>query len=215
MGLCAMTHAALAQDRHQPGMHGGGQHRFDDPKRWAKSFDDPARDEWQKPDAVIKALALDPAYVVADIGAGTGYFTVRLARAVPSGLAFAVDIEPKMARYIAERARAEKLPNVRTVVGSETSPNLPQPVDRVLLVNAYHHIDARPDYFRGLRQSLKPGARVAIIDYRVDAPRGAPRHVRMAPEKIAAEMKEAGYRLVESFDFLPLKTYQVFEVASP
>jgi predicted methyltransferase len=194
---------------------GGHAHRFDDPQRWAKTFDDPARDKWQKPDEVIKALALEPGQLVADIGAGTGYFTVRLARAVPTGLVFAVDVEPKMARYIAERARKEKLANVRTVVGGEEAANLPQPVDRVLVVNTYHHIDARPTYFRALRDSLKPGARVAIIDHRLDAPRGAPKHMRLPPEKIAAEMEEAGYRLVEAFEFLPYQSYQVFSVARP
>jgi precorrin-6B methylase 2 len=164
---------------------------------------------------VIQALALEPAHLVADIGAGTGYFAVRLARALPSGMVFAVDIEPKMAGHIAKRAKAEKLSNIRTVVGDATSPKLPQPVDRVLLINTYHHIDARPGYFRALRPSLKPGARVAIVDYRVDAPRGAPKHMRLPPEKIAAEMAEAGYRLVESFDFLPLQTYQVFAADKP
>jgi len=213
IAVLAMPGAGWSQ--HQ--QHGEGQgahgHRFDDPAEWSKRFDDPARDEWQKPGEVIRALALEPSHVVADIGAGTGYFTVRLARAMPSSLVFAVDIEPKMARHIAERARAEKLANVRTAVGSAKSANLPQPVDRVLLVNTYHHIDERQAYFRDLRQSLKPGARVAIIDYRPDAPSGSPKHMRMAPEEIAAEMKQAGYRLVETFDFLPLQTYQVFEVA--
>lgn len=217
IALLAVPGTGWSQHRqHGEGQAGGGHgHRFDDPAEWSKRFDDPARDEWQKPDEVIRALALEPAHIVADIGAGTGYFTVRLARAVPSSLVFAVDVEPKMARHIAERARTERLANVRTVVGSAASANLPQPVDRVLLVNSYHHIDERTAYFRDLRESLRPGARVAIIDYRPDAPRGSPKHMRMAPEKIAAEMKEAGYRLVEAFDFLPLQTYQIFEAASP
>lgn len=201
---------------HGAGGHGaGGHHRFDDPKKWAKTFDDPARDTWQKPDAVITALALDPTHLVADIGAGTGYFTLRLARAVPSGTVFAVDIEPSMTKYMAERAAAEKLSNVTTVVGDAASPKLPQPVDLVLLVNTYHHIDDRPAYFRALRGSLKAGGRVAIIDYRLDAPRGAPKHMRLAPDRIAGEMAEAGYRRAGSFDFLPYQSYQLFSAEAP
>lgn len=85
------------------------RHAFSDAERWARIFEDPARDAWQKPDEVVQALRLAPDAVVADIGAGTGYFAARLARAVPNGRVFAVDIEPDMVRYLTERARREKL----------------------------------------------------------------------------------------------------------
>jgi ubiquinone/menaquinone biosynthesis C-methylase UbiE len=91
-------------------------HRFEHADAWAKQFDDPSRDAWQQPDKVITALALTPSMTVADVGAGTGYFTVRLARAVPQGEVIATDIEPDMVRYLGERAEREHLPNIRALL---------------------------------------------------------------------------------------------------
>ena len=186
------------------------QHKFDDPARYAKSFDDPARDKWQMPDRVIGALGLKPGMSVADVGAGTGYFTVRLAR-VPGVSVLAVDIEPKMLEHLKTRAAAEKLTNVSTVLAGANSPNLPQPVDVVFVVDTYHHLPNRPVYFRELRKSLKPGGRVAIVDFRKDAPDGPPAHFRFTPEQITGEMKEAGYTLAASHDFLPRQHFLVYQ----
>jgi cyclopropane fatty-acyl-phospholipid synthase-like methyltransferase len=196
-----------AQDMHK---HGGHHPRFDDPKKWSSSFDDPERDTWQMPDRMIEALALRPTDNVADVGAGTGYMAVRFARALKDGTVFAVDIEPNMVKHMAERAKAAGIGNLRAVTGSETSPNLPEPVDVVFLLNVYHHLDKRPDYFRRLRSSLKPGGRVAIVDFRPDAPAGAPKHMRISADRITEEMKAAGYKPVGSFDFLPRQNFLAF-----
>src|SRR5512135_3343759 len=131
-------------------------HGFSNAERWATQFDDPARDTWQKPDAVIRALAPAPDAVIADIGAGTGYFSVRLARAVPHGKVIGVDIEPDMVRYLAQRAHREGLANLSAQLGAADDPRLPVKVDLVLLVDTYHHIASREDYFRRLRSSLEP-----------------------------------------------------------
>ncbi|MGE0360978.1 MAG: methyltransferase domain-containing protein [Vicinamibacterales bacterium] len=180
------------------------QHRFDDPERYAKGFDDPARDAWQMPDRVIAALALKPGDRVADIGAGTGYFSTRLARAAARPTVFAADIEPAMVGYLAKRAAAEGLANMRAVQASATSPQLPEPVDVVLVVDTFHHIGNRTAYFAGLRRQLRPGGRVAIVDFRKDAPGdGPPAHFRFTPDQITAEMSAAGYVLDAGHDFLP------------
>ncbi|MFM2129186.1 MAG: hypothetical protein RL477_732, partial [Pseudomonadota bacterium] len=184
-----------------------------DPERWARSFDDPARDAWQKPDEVIAALSLRPTDTVADIGAGTGYFAVRIARAVPQGEVLAVDVAPRMVAYLADRARKTGIANLRAVQGGPSSPDLPVAADVVLLVDTYHHIDGRIAYFRALHAMLKPGARVAIVDFRPESLRGAPKHFRLSAEKIAAEMAQAGYRLTASHDFLPRQHFQVFSPA--
>ena len=184
------------------------QHKFDDPARFAKSFDDPARDAWQMPARVIEALALKPGMKVADIGAGTGYFSMRLAT-VPVSV-FAVDIEPAMIDYLKKRAANEKLSNVTPVLASATTPNLPEPVDMVLVVDTYHHLPNRPAYFRELRKSLKPGGRVAIVDFRKSAPEGPPAHFRFTPEQIQDEMKQAGYQLDSAHDFLPRQHFLIF-----
>ena len=108
---------------------GAADHRFDDAERWAQVFDDPARDAWQQPDAVIRALKLAPDAVVADIGAGTGYFAVRLARAVPKGRVIGVDVSHDMVRYLGERAKREGLANLSAQLGGADGPRLAAPVD--------------------------------------------------------------------------------------
>jgi ubiquinone/menaquinone biosynthesis C-methylase UbiE len=185
-------------------------HRFDDPERYAKSFDDPARDGWQMPARVIDVLGLSPSASVADIGAGTGYFSVRLAKAVPGGHVYAVDVEPTMLEHIRKRAVGERLQNLVTVQANATSPNLPKPVDIVLIVDTYHHLPSRPTYFRELTTSLATGGRVAIIDFRKDSPEGPPPEFRFEADQIVGEMKQAGYRLDARHDFLPRQHFLVF-----
>src|SRR5205085_2969879 len=123
------------------------QHTFEDAGRWAGVFDDPKRDEWQKPHEVILALALAPDAVVADIGAGTGYFAVRFARMLPKGKVYAADIEPDMVRHLTQRAKREQLANVFAVQSAPDDARLPEKVDLALLVDTYHHIDDRSRYF--------------------------------------------------------------------
>lgn len=202
---CATATPVLAQ---APSTH---RHRFSDAERWAQVFDNPKRDLWQKPDEVLRALALPPDAVVADLGAGTGYFAVRLARRLPSGRVYGVDVEPDMVRHLAERARRERLDNLVAVAAAPDAPNLPEKVDLVLLVNVYHHIDERERYFDRLEDDLRPGGRVAIVDFRLDAPAGPPRATRIAGERVKEELTRAGYRLVQEHDFLPNQYFLVFE----
>jgi ubiquinone/menaquinone biosynthesis C-methylase UbiE len=206
----------LMAQQHQPqGRPDHMEHRFDDPERYAKSFDDPSRDGWQMPARVIDALKLAPDASVADIGAGTGYFSVRLARAVPRGTVYAVDVEPSMLEYIQKRAAGEHLPNVKTVRASSTSANLSSPVDVIMVVDTYHHLPDRPRYFRELTRSLTAGGRVAIIDFRKDSPEGPPPEFRFEADQIVAEMKQAGYQLEAKHDFLPRQHFLVFRAGPP
>ena len=209
--VLACAGAALtAQQPQPPHKPDHMQHRFDDPERYAKSFDDPARDAWQMPSRVIEALALSPGASVADIGAGTGYFSVRFAKAIPAGTVYAVDVEPAMLDHIRKRALGDGLKNVVTLQASGTSPDLPKPVDLVIVVDTYHHLPNRPTYFRELQKSLAPGGRVAIIDFRKDSPEGPPPEFRFEADQIIAEMKQAGYRLDARHDFLPRQHFLVF-----
>jgi cyclopropane fatty-acyl-phospholipid synthase-like methyltransferase len=202
------TTPAIAQ-QHQPQKPEHMEHKFDDPARYAKSFDDPARDTWQMPARVLEALALAPGMKVADIGAGTGYFSMRLAK-VPGVSVYAVDIEPKMVDYLKKRAAAEHAANISAVLAGATSPNLPEPVDVILVVDTYHHLPDRPAYFRALRKSLKPGGRIAIVDFRKDAPEGPPVQFRFTPRQIQDEMTAAGYQLDAAHDFLPRQHFLIF-----
>ena len=186
------------------------RHSFGDAGKWAQVFDDPKRDAWQKPHEVIQALALKPDAVVADIGSGTGYFSSRIANMTPRGRVYGVDTEPDMVKYLADRAKREGLKNIAPVKGAPDDPRLPEKVDLVLLVDVYHHIDDRERYFRRLAASLKPGGRVAVIDFRMDSPDGPPRSARIAPDRVKAELKSAGYVLHREHEFLPNQYFLVF-----
>lgn len=187
------------------------EHSFSGAEQWAHVFDDPARDGWQKPHEVIHALALGPRAAVADLGAGTGYFSARLANMLPAGTVYAVDVEPDMVKYLGERAKREKLENLKPVQAKPDDPGLPAPVDLVLLVDVYHHIDGREKYFAALQSRLKPAGRVAIIDFRLDSPEGPPKAARIPPAQVKAEMAKAGYRLAAQHDFLPRQYFLIFQ----
>jgi SAM-dependent methyltransferase len=187
------------------------QHRFGDAEKWAKIFDDPERDAWQKPHEVIHALALKPDAIVADIGAGTGYFSMRLAHMTPKGRVYGVDTEAAMVKYLAERAKREGLENVIAVAGKPDDPRLPAKADLILFVDVYHHVDDRERYFRNLRNALRPGGRAALIDFRMDSPVGPPKSARIEPERVKAEMQRAGYALAEEHAFLPNQYFLVFQ----
>lgn len=204
-----LTGAAAAQSPHTH------QHSFGDAQKWSKIFDDPKRDAWQKPHEVIQALKLKPDAVVADIGAGTGYFAARFAHMVPQGKVYAVDTEADMVRHLAARAKREGLGNLVAVNASPDDARLPEKADVVVLVNVYHHIEGREAYFRKLQQSLASGGRLAIIDFKLDAPQGPPKRTRIAPERVKSELERAGYRLTEEHGFLPNQYFLVFRPEKP
>lgn len=193
--------------------HSHKDHSFADTARWVAQFDDPARDAWQKPHEVLEALALAPRMAVVDVGAGTGYFTMRIARHVPSGKVTAVDAEPGMVRHLRERAEKEGLRNVVARQGRPDSAGLPpKSADLVLLVDTYHHIGRRVAYFSMLREGLRQGGRLAVIDFRPDAPNGPPPAERIGAAQVKAELAEAGFRISKEFDFLPNQFFLMFEV---
>ena len=197
-----------------PSGDGAFHRRFNDAEKWVKVFDDPEREAWQKPGQVIDALKLAPGSAVADIGAGTGYFSVRLAKQVPEGKVFAADVEPDMVRYLGERAKSEHISNLVPVGASADAANLPEAADLVLVVDTFHHIGNRVAYFTKLKASLKPGGRLAIIDFKKDSPMGPPPEYRFTPEQVEDELKAAGFTLAESHDFLPRQYFLVFKAAS-
>jgi len=189
------------------------EHSFSDAKNWAQVFDDPKRDATQKPHEVIMALALKSDAVVADIGSGTGYFSVRLAHAVSKGRVYGVDTEPDMVKYLAERVKRDKLSNVTAVAAAPDDPRLPEKVDLILMVDVFHHVAERARYLKKLQGSLKPGGRIAIIDFRMDSPDGPPKSARIAPDRVKGELKNAGYALIQEHSFLPNQYFLVFQPA--
>jgi cyclopropane fatty-acyl-phospholipid synthase-like methyltransferase len=168
-------------------------HRFEKADDWAPMFDDPQRDAWQRPDAVVAALALSPGMTVADVGAGTGYFEKRLAVAVGAGKVIAIDIEPDMVRYLRERAQREGTPNVEARLATPDDPNLAAgSVDRILIVDTWHHIGDRVAYAKKLAAALKRGGFVLVVDFTLETTRGPPKQHRLAPAAVIDELRQAG-----------------------
>jgi cyclopropane fatty-acyl-phospholipid synthase-like methyltransferase len=215
IALLVCTTACKHSESHgaaQSGHHGGGMpHRFENAEEWAKRFEEPERDAWQKPDEVVAALALAPEAKVADIGSATGYFAVRLARAVPAGRVYGVDVEPDMARYLGERAKREGLTNLEAVLGEPGDAKLPEAVDVALIVDTYHHIGEREAWLRRLGEKLRPEGRVVIIDFRLESPKGPPTRHKLSAEQVRGELEAAGYRLTRTHDFLPDQYFLEFQ----
>lgn len=211
--LAASAQAAPHGDH---GDHARATHRFDDVAKWTAAFDDPARDAWQKPAELVAALKIAPGQVVADIGAGTGYFNRYLAGAVgPGGKVIAVDVEETLVLHMADRAKAEGTPQVEARLGALDDPRLrPGEVDLVLLVDTYHHIDGRVGYFRELREALRPGGRLVVVDFKPgELPVGPPPDHKVPPEQVERELAEAGWTLVESPELLPHQFVRILQPA--
>jgi predicted methyltransferase len=189
-------------------LHGAGCASW---KKFAyEGFD---RDAWQQPDAVIALLGIGPGDRVADLGAGGGYFTFRLAEAVgESGRVYAVDVDDDMVAYLADQARERGAANVTIVRGEFADPQLPDgSIDLLFTCNTYHHIADRVDYFRRVLVDLAPNGRVAVVE--LDGRGGwfarTFGHFTDADE-IAREMQEAGYERVAKHDLLSRQSFQIF-----
>jgi arsenite methyltransferase len=172
------------------------------------------RDEWQKPDEVVKALDLKPGDVVADVGAGSGYFTRRLAKVVaPAGKVYAVDVAADILAYLKERAEREGLRNIVTIVSQPDDPMLPaKSVDLVFFCDTTHHIDDRVAFYGKLAPAVKAHGRMAIIDYPPDSPHAPHQPEQLVPRsQVISEAEQAGFKFVKDFQFLPYHYFLMFE----
>jgi arsenite methyltransferase len=168
-------------------------------------FEAPDRAEWQKPDDVIRALDLKKGQRIADIGAGSGYFTRRFARAVaPGGEAVGYDVDPGMVSHMKKYAAENKIGNFRAALISPDNPALDKAsFDMIFICNTYHHMDNRVDYLKKLKAALNTGGRVVIVDYRKGSKGGPPETFKLEDSMVIDEFTKAGYRLLKKHDFLP------------
>ncbi len=207
---------ALAAPPQTP-QHGHGD-RFGNPSNldaYIAALEDPARDAWQKPDAVLKALGLAPGQTACDIGAGPGYFSLRLAKAVgPTGHVWAVDVEPVILAALRERVEQAGIRNLTPVLAIARDPLLPPSAcDLALIVNTYHHFQDGPDYLRRLAQALRPGGRIVNIDYqKKETPVGPPQSHRISREEFLADAARAGLTRVEEPELLPYQYVVVLKL---
>lgn len=172
------------------------------------------RDAWQKPDEVVKALDLKNHNVVADIGAGTGYFSRPLARAVaPDGKVYAVDVAADILAYLQERAERESLHNIVTIVSKPGDPLLPaNSLDLAFFCDTTHHIEHRVNFYRKLFPAVKARGRMVIIDYPPDSPHAPHKPEQLVPRSQAiSEAEQAGFKFVKDFQFLPYHYFLIFQ----
>jgi len=210
-GPAAPAQDAVRRDEHQ--MH--GLHR--DPKAYIAMLEDPARDGYQKPREVLTALGLSEGEVVADIGAGSGYFALRLAERVGAkGQVLAVDIDPELIRHLNRRIRDAGAWNVRTVLAPPDDPLLADAsVDRFFICNTWHHIEDQAAYLALMKNMLRRGGEVIMIDFhKRELPVGPPVSMKIAREDLLRQMEGAGFRLAREHTFLPYQYFLVFDVGS-
>lgn len=184
-----------------------------DSKAYISMLESPQRDAEQKPDEVIAALGLKQGETVADIGAGSGYFTFRFARQVGNtGRIFAVDTSPDMILHMNRRIRDLKLNNVVTVLSAPDDPLLQDnSVNRIFICNTWHHLENRSRYLGLMKKILKPGGQVIIVDYKKRAlPVGPPPEMKIAKREVIKEIESGGFKLKQEHDSLPYQYFLVF-----
>jgi ubiquinone/menaquinone biosynthesis C-methylase UbiE len=206
-----LSNPALAQHKDQQRHRGPA-----DLKEYIEILEQPERDKEQKPDEVIKVLNLDQYMTIADIGAGSGYFTRKFVWAVQDkGMVYAVDIEPGMLKYNEEMVEHLHTPyNAKFIVAKEDDPLLPpKSVDLIFLCNTYHHLEKRADYFARAKTALTKKGRVAIIDFYHDERSGnlgfSKDHL-IPRDTVVKEMSDAGYTLSKEHNFLPKQYFLEF-----
>lgn len=179
----------------------------------AKMFNREAANPKNKPEEILKILALQQGEKIADIGAGGGYFSLKFAEAVgKQGAVYAVDTDSGKIEFIRKSVAEKGLGNVQVVLAGKESVTLPEKIDWIFLRNVYHNVPNRVEYFAKLRESLKPDGRIAIVEHNRSGRFSFHRifEHRVTRETIVEEMTKAGYSIAESIDFLPEQSFTIF-----
>lgn len=192
------------------------EHRLGETKDTAAyiaMLEDPKRKDWQKPSEVLKALNLSKGDTVADIGAGSGYFSVLFAEAVgENGIVYAVDIDEKLLNYLKKRSEDAGLKNIKIIKSEPDNPLLaPMSVDLIFICNTWHHIERRDKYLQLLYESLKLDGRLVMVDYVArETPFGPPLDERIPRDELIEECKQAKFSLYGEYYFLPYQYFLIF-----
>jgi predicted methyltransferase len=208
--VCAMATGLSAQSPQRPQSHG----RLFPPEDLGL-LEAPDRDIWQHPEQIMDVLGIADGSLVADIGAGAGWFTIRLARRVgPNGVVYAEDVQPEMLAAIQRRVNAEGLMNVKPILGKGSDPHLPRKaLDVALMVDAYHEseLEDRVPLLRNLALALRPGGRIGVVDFNLEGSGPGPAmEERISPETVVNDAKSAGLRLLSHETFLPYQYFLIF-----
>ena len=203
--VCALTSISAQQQ-------GSGHGRLFPPSDLGL-LDAPDRDLWQRPAEIMDAMGIADGSVVADIGAGSGWFTIRLARRVgPQGIVYAEDVQQEMISAISRRVQREGFTNVRPVLGLNNDPKLPaRALDAVLMVDAYHEVEDRVTMLSNLAKALKPQGRLGIVDFKLDGTGPGPSiEERVSPDVVVKDAAQAGLKLIRQEPFLQYQYFLIF-----
>ncbi len=201
---------------HQLGVDPAHVRPFDEVEKYIAFLEKPDRAVWQKPDAVVAALNLKGTETVVDLGAGSGYFTFPIARALANGKVVAVDIEPEMIRHIHHKAVAEGVKNIEIGLGKADDPSVPVDADLVFVCDVLHHVAQRAAWLAKLRSEMHSGARLVLIDFKEGKlPEGPPESAKIPRAELLRLLAAAGFLLdSEKPDLLPYQLFLVFRKES-
>lgn len=198
---------------HKQGIHVHKLRPFDDVQKYIQMLEKPNRVLWQKPDAVVKALHLKGHEVVADLGAGSGYFTFRFAKQLPRGKVFAIDIEPEMLRHIHHNTMLQGIRNIHVILSKPDDPKVPPGVDVVFICDVLHHVEKRALWLQRLFRSLPSQAKVVVIEFKQGKlPQGPPESIKIPKSQLVALFRQAGFLyMTEQPNLLPYQEFLVFQ----
>ena len=186
---------------------------FADVEKYIAFLERSDRAEWQRPDAIVEALELAGTETVSDVGAGSGYFTFRLANALPHGVVRAIDVEPEMIRHIHHRSMSEGVGNIEVVLATHDDPRVSASTDLVFICDVLHHVQKRQAWLERIYEPLPSGAKLVLIEFAEgDLPAGPPESIKIPKEEMVALVTKVGFRLAE--DHSALLPYQHFLVFS-
>jgi arsenite methyltransferase len=187
-----------------------------DPKAYISMLENPERAAEQKPEEVIAALGIRPGETIADIGAGSGFFSFRFAGPVgSSGRIYAVDINPDMVLYMNRKIRDNRLTNVVTILSAPDDPLLMDAsVDRFFICNTWHHVPNQVQYVALMKRMLKPGGQIVVMDYKKEAlPVGPPPEMKTSRDEVIRHMQSGGFKLAKEHPFLPYQYFLIFTLS--
>jgi 2-polyprenyl-3-methyl-5-hydroxy-6-metoxy-1,4-benzoquinol methylase len=198
---------------HERGVDPTGIRPFAETEKYIEFLERPDRARWQKPDEVVAALHLDGTETVADVGAGSGYFTFRFARALPKGKVIAIDNDPEMVRHVHHKVLSDGITNVQAVLADSKDPAVSPAADVVFVCDVIHHVDGRDAWLRKMFSEMKPGGKLVVIEFKEGKlPEGPPEAVKIPKAKLTAMLREVGYVLKsDEPKLLPYQTFLVFE----
>jgi SAM-dependent methyltransferase len=197
---------------HEQGVNTGALRPFAETEKYIEFLERPDRAAWQKPEAVVAALHLAGMETLVDVGAGSGYFTFRFAKALPRGKVIATDVEPEMIRHIHHKVLTEAIPNVKVVLADPRDPSVDPAADVVFVCDVIHHVGEREAWLGKLAAEMKPGARLVVVEFKEGKlPEGPPESVKIPKAKLVAMLEGAGFSLQsDQPKLLPYQSFLTF-----